>query len=143
MGAFSGLKIYSCTNKQGLFWQIFHSFPLSSWTFTGTCWPSMSFEGNFHDPLSINLRRQTRFIISKLPSSSPYSLALLNSSSYSVLLATLSDLLTVPSLTLCIAELFRPILFNLCACWLQTEDPTEAQLVAICLLLEPHEELFP
>jgi midasin len=105
----------------------------------------MSLGSTLQDPLTINLQRQTRALISKLPVGSPYTTTLLNVSSYTELSTTLSYLLTVPSLTLCIATIFRPILFDLCARWLQSDGHSEleAQLVALCLLLEPHEELFP
>ena len=101
------------------------------------------FGPTFHDPLTINLQKQTRALVSKLPVGSPYPAILLNTSSYTELSTTLSYLLTLPGLTLSIATFFRPILLDLCSHWLQNEDHNEAQLVALCLLLEPHEELFP
>jgi midasin len=59
------------------------------------------------------------------------------------LLATLSSLLAVPSLTLAVAGLFRPILIPLCAQWLADPEQIEEKLVALCLLIQQHEELFP
>jgi midasin len=56
------------------------------------------------------------------------------------LLATLSSLLAVPSLTLTVSNLFRPILIPLCAQWLADPEEIEEKL---CLLIQPHEELFP
>lgn len=95
-----------------------------------------------HDPLAINLHRQTRSLLSIIPSSS-HTTDLLDASSTPKLLAILSRLLAVPALTLTIASLYRPILFDLCARWLEIQDNTEEQLVALCLLLEIHEELYP
>ncbi|RDB14764.1 Midasin [Hypsizygus marmoreus] len=98
---------------------------------------------DIHDPLTINLRRQTRTLLSTIPASSRHSNDLLNASSTSELLTILSRLLAQPAFTLTIAALFRPILFDLCARWLGDEQNTEEQLVALCLLVEVHEELFP
>lgn len=96
-----------------------------------------------HDPLGINLRRQTRILQNILPTPSNHATDLLNSSSTPELLAVLSRLLALPPYTLTIATLYRPILFDLCARWLDEKLNTEEQLVALCLLLEVHEELFP
>lgn len=96
-----------------------------------------------HDPLGINLRRQTRSLQNILPTPSNHATDLFNFSSTPELLAVLSRLLALPPYTLIIATLYRPILFDLCARWLDEEVNTEEQLVALCLLLEVHEELFP
>ncbi|KAF8073543.1 midasin nuclear AAA ATPase [Lyophyllum atratum] len=96
-----------------------------------------------HDPLSINLRRQTTALLSTVPHSSKYASDLLSATSTKELLATLSRLLELPAFTLTIATLYRPILFDLCARWLEDQENSEDQLVALCLLLENHEELFP
>jgi len=103
----------------------------------------MEFVGAIHDPLTINLKRQTRSLLSKIPSGSPHAATLLNASTQKDLLSTLSYLLAVPSLTLAVATAFRPLLIPLCAHWLDYEEDTEEKLVALCLLLQPHEELFP
>ncbi|KAG6872267.1 hypothetical protein C0995_011404, partial [Termitomyces sp. Mi166 len=92
-----------------------------------------------HDPLTINLRRQTTLLLQKIPNPSKYATDV----STTDLLVTLSQLLSHPAFTLTIATLYRPILFDLCARWLDAEENTEDQLVALCLLLENHEELFP
>ncbi|KAG5350591.1 hypothetical protein C0989_010243 [Termitomyces sp. Mn162] len=96
-----------------------------------------------HDPLTINLRRQTTLLLEKIPNSSKYATDVLNAKSTTDLLVALSQLLSHPAFTLTIATLYRPILFDLCARWLDSEENTEDQLVALCLLLENHEELFP
>jgi midasin len=102
----------------------------------------MTFTSAIHDPLKINLRRQTRVLLSKIPSQSPYSTALLNAP-HDALLTTLSGLLAVPALTLSVASTFRPILLDLCARWLHDDERIEDRFVALSLLIQPHEELFP
>ncbi|KAF7364926.1 Midasin [Mycena venus] len=98
-----------------------------------------------HDPLAINLRGQTRVLISSLPSNSPHASALAKAESQTnaELLSVLSGLLSVPELTPLIATIYRPILLDLSARWLDEPQNTEEQLVALCYLLEVHEELFP
>ncbi|KAJ7673557.1 hypothetical protein B0H17DRAFT_1208374 [Mycena rosella] len=98
-----------------------------------------------HNPLAINLRGQTRVLLASLPSDSPHALRLINAASGTTtqLATALSDLLPSPDLTLLIATIFRPILLDLSARWLDEPQNTEDQLVALCSLLEVHEELFP
>ena len=96
-----------------------------------------------NDPLKINLHRQKTLLLSSVPPNTVYSEALNNASSSSQLLAALSTILAVPAFTQLIATLFRPILIDLCARWLENEDESEQHLVALCYLLEVHEELFP
>ena len=96
-----------------------------------------------YDPLKINLHRQKTLLLSSISPNTIYTEALINASSSSQLLATLSSILAVPAYTQLIATLFRPILIDLCARWLESEDGSEQYLVALCYLLEVHEELFP
>ncbi|KAJ7086033.1 midasin nuclear AAA ATPase [Mycena belliarum] len=98
-----------------------------------------------HYPLAINLRGQTRVLLASLPPDSPYAPRLRDAASNSSthLVAVLSELLASPGLTLLIATFFRPILLELTARWLDEPQNTEDQLVALCHLLEVHEELFP
>jgi midasin len=98
---------------------------------------------DFHDPLALNLRRQTQALLSTIPTSSQYAIDIQNASSTTQLLPILSRFLAAPALTLTIALLYRPILYDLCARWLQDQSNTEEQLIALCLLIEIHEELFP
>jgi midasin len=108
--------------------------------------PDKTFMSQFHDPLSINLCKQVRALVSKLPTGSQISAALtdaIHAPSYDLLLGTLSDALALPALTVTIASTFRPILFDLCARWLLTDENMEDQFVALCLLIEIHTELFP
>lgn len=98
---------------------------------------------SFNHPLTINLRRQTRFLLSKIPSESPYTTAITQAPSPAALLGILSQLLYLPALTLTVAKSFRPLLLDLCARWLQDDENIENKLVALSLLLEPHEELYP
>lgn len=103
----------------------------------------MAVEPSYHDPLTFNLVGQTRALIAELPSSTPYKTKLSGALSTGALLPLLSELLAIPSLTLLIEKLFRPILFDLCARWLEVETETDAHFVALCLLIDMHEELFP
>ena len=105
----------------------------------------MAHPSAIHDPLAINLRGQTRLLISSLLSDSPHAstLATAVSQTSTELLAVLSNLLASPDLTLLISTIFRPILLDLCARWLDGPQNTEQQLVALCFLFEVHEELFP
>lgn len=101
----------------------------------------MSVKG-MRDPLTVNLNRQTRYLLSKISHESPFAQALQNVASLPELLTLLSHLLAVPSLTLLVAEAFRPILFDLCARWLHDDQNLDQKFIALCLLLEPHQELF-
>lgn len=102
-----------------------------------------SSSGTYKDPLKINLAKQTRALLALLPSGSKYFSAISLASSSAKLLSTLSQLLAVESLTLAIADLFRPLLVDLCARWISDEDGLEDRLIALCCLIEVHEELFP
>ena len=103
----------------------------------------MSSTSAIHDPLEINLSRQTRHLLSIIPPESEYAEAIKNASTTRELLTQLSKLLAVPAYTQLIATYYRPILLDLCARWIEVDDSKEEQLVALCLLLEVHEELFP
>ncbi|KAG7445730.1 P-loop containing nucleoside triphosphate hydrolase protein [Guyanagaster necrorhizus] len=92
-----------------------------------------------YDPLSFNFLRQNQLFLEKIRSSNIHSALITTQLS----LATLSRLLTVSSLTTTVADVYRPILFDLCARWIEQSDCTEDQLVALCLLIEVHEELYP
>ncbi|KIO05359.1 hypothetical protein M404DRAFT_999966 [Pisolithus tinctorius Marx 270] len=112
----------------------------------------------FHDPLTINLPKQTRALVAFLstqssghssPTEDPF-LSSLSTLSAAVttareLLGVLSRCLAEPSLTSVVAQLFRPLLIDLCARWLErdSEEEEEKRFVAMCLLIENHEELFP
>ncbi|KAJ7156010.1 midasin nuclear AAA ATPase [Mycena crocata] len=101
----------------------------------------MASSSAIHDPLAMNLRGQTRALLASLPPGSPHASTLETSNAQ--LSAIISGLLASPELTLLIATLYRPILLDLSARWLDEPQNTEDQLVALCLLLEVHEELFP
>ncbi|KAK7048623.1 midasin [Favolaschia claudopus] len=105
----------------------------------------MAFPSAIHDPLAINLRGQTAVLISRLPSDSPHGTTLESALAQPLaqFLNALSTLLSLPELTTLVATIFRPILLDLSARWLDGPQNTEEQLVALCYLLEVHEELFP
>ncbi|KDQ25963.1 hypothetical protein PLEOSDRAFT_1045779, partial [Pleurotus ostreatus PC15] len=94
------------------------------------------------NPLAIDLTKQTRILVEEL-ASSDFTASIQACRDAGELLATLSKLLATPTLTLLIARLFRPILIDLCARWLEPSNEREHQLVALCLLIGVHEELFP
>lgn len=96
-----------------------------------------------YDPLAINLYRQTRLLIPKLPQNPPYAEELSNATSERELLAILSRLLAKPELTELIFKAFRPILLDLCARWVEADDCTDEQLFSIAFLVEVQEELYP
>jgi len=95
------------------------------------------------DPLKMNLGRQTRSLLEKLGPDSQSTSYIQNATTTRELLDALSQLLVTPALTLLVAREFRPILFDLCARWLLADGRADEILVALCLLLEPHPELFP
>ncbi|KAF5333007.1 hypothetical protein D9758_015177 [Tetrapyrgos nigripes] len=103
---------------------------------------STSSEG-FHDPLTFNLHGQTKLLLSSLSPHDPYFAAISSSKSTTQLLVVLSQILSTPAYTLHAANIFRPILLDLCARWIERSDVSEDEFVALCLLVEVHEELFP
>lgn len=95
------------------------------------------------DPLKMNLGRQTRSLLEKLGTESRFVSHIQNTTTRRELLDALSQLLVTPTFTLLVAREFRPVLFDLCARWLLVDGLTDEILVALCLLIEPHPELFP
>jgi hypothetical protein len=102
----------------------------------------MAWENAF-DPLSINLAKQKRVLCALLPPDSFHIQRITEANTPTQTLSTLSHLLAVPALTLTIADLFRPLLIDLCARWLHDDDDIEDRFIAFCLLIELHEELYP
>ncbi len=100
-------------------------------------------EDVFHDPLRLDLHRQTQKLLAHLGADSPYATTLQNASSKQALLDTLSRLLLAPQYTLLVAGLFRPILLDLCSRWLHQDDAQFEKFEALCLLLELYQELYP
>ena len=95
------------------------------------------------DPLSINLAKQKRALLALLPPNSTHIQQIAGANTPAHDLDTLSHLLAAPALTLTIANLFRPLLIDLCARWLHNDDDIEDRFIAFCLLIELHEELYP
>jgi midasin len=94
-------------------------------------------------PLRMNLARQTHSLLEKLGTDSQFTFHIQSISTPRELLEALSQLLLAPAFTLLVAHEFRPILLDLCARWLLVDGRSDEILVALCLLLEPHPELFP
>ena len=95
------------------------------------------------NPLAIHLQRQTQHLASVIPPESACILELQNAPTTRAFLKNLSGLLANPAYTQIVATLFRPILMNLCAGWLDDEQGAERNLYALAFLIEVHEELFP
>ncbi|KAL1705188.1 hypothetical protein EV121DRAFT_279766 [Schizophyllum commune] len=95
------------------------------------------------DPLAFNVRRQTQALLEALPEGSLFATEIHSARSHAELFDALSRWLAAPALTWRIATTFRPILVDLCARWLKSAQPTEEQFIALCFLVEIHEELFP
>ncbi|KAI0314077.1 hypothetical protein OF83DRAFT_1165344 [Amylostereum chailletii] len=95
------------------------------------------------NPLSVNLRARLSYLLEKIPAHFPHISSLQNPLSRSHLLHTLSRALYYPSTTLLVADAFRPLLLDLCARWLNDTEALESKLTAFCLLVQPHEEIYP
>jgi len=95
------------------------------------------------DPLNMNLGRQARSLLEKLGTESRFLSHIQGITTTRELLDALSQLLMTPAFTLLVAQEFRSILFDLCARWLLVDGHTDEILVALCLLIEPHPDLFP
>ncbi len=96
----------------------------------------------YSDPLRLHLKRQVARLLDMFPADSPIA-ALRYVSSRKVLLDQLSTLLHLPRYTMAIATLFKPLLLDLCARWLHHGMEHEEKFEALCLLLEPYQELYP
>lgn len=91
------------------------------------------------DPLKLDLERQVAafnaYLGQKIVSSLEPRVDLLNQ---------FSRLLAAPQYTLLVAKFFRPLLVDLTARWLlETDVSEEDRFVALALLIETHEEIFP
>jgi midasin len=92
-------------------------------------------------PLGLNLKRQLAKLLQATPSSFASQISPLFTQPNATILGALSKFLAAPPLTSLVADLFLPLLVDLCARWLD-EQLTEDHFVAICFLVEPHEELY-
>ncbi|CAE6520032.1 unnamed protein product [Rhizoctonia solani] len=106
-----------------------------------------------HDPLKFDLLGQSQKLLHKIghctqaASAKACLEAALNGSSQlkiSGVLCAISQLMSAPAFTVLVADNFRPLLMDLCARWLDDDSIDEVdRLVALCLLVEPYEEIFP
>lgn len=103
----------------------------------------MAVASPLHDPLVLDLSRQTTALLSSIPRSSVDYDSIVNSSTASQLLSALSCALANPCLTKIVAKLFRPLLMDLCARWIDDVENSERHLVALAYLVEVHEEIYP
>ena len=103
----------------------------------------MSLFSHLRDPLSLNPKSQLLEFTSNFPEWTSRVQANLADSSLSELLSLASKFLLLPSCTVIVADAFRPLLLDLCARWLKDSESLEDKLSALCLLLQPHTEIFP
>ena len=95
------------------------------------------------DPLTLDITTQLRLLHEQVPAQSPFYLTTEQLLHGNNVLSTLSQLILRPSLTLTIERLFRPLLMDLCARWLDGTGDVLEKLEALALLIEVHEELYP
>lgn len=112
------------------------------------------------DPLKINLKQQIKKLIvaiqhSTIESRLPAVLEIFNSFACGlravlekkVLLDAVSRCLSVPQLLETVVDLFRPLLIDLVARWLDDEnvdgEVKEERLIALAYIVEVYEEIFP
>ena len=98
---------------------------------------------NFPDPLRLDLKKQALKLLDQLPPENPHAVVLKDTPSRHVLLDTVSALLYAPQHTMLVSRLFRPVLLDLCARWLDQDVDLLEKFESLCLLLEIHPELYP
>jgi midasin len=103
----------------------------------------MSLFSHLRDPLSLNLKTQWLEFTSNRPEWTSHVQANLADLSSGEVLSLASKFLLHPSYTTIVADAFRPLLLDLCARWLKDSESLEDKLSALCLLLQPHTEIFP
>ncbi|KAI0270022.1 midasin [Gloeopeniophorella convolvens] len=103
----------------------------------------MSLPDRFKDPLVLDIGAQWLVFTSRFPTWNGHHQVNLVGASSKELLSLASKFLFLPSCTTVVASLFRPLLLDLCARWLENAEAVEDKLCAFCLLLQPHTELFP
>ena len=103
----------------------------------------MSLFSRLRDPLSLNPKSQWLEFTSNFPEWTSHVQANVADSSSGEVLSLASKCLLLPSCTIIVADAFRPLLLDLCARWLKDSESLEDKLSALCLLLQPHTEIFP
>ncbi|CAE6347638.1 unnamed protein product [Rhizoctonia solani] len=106
-----------------------------------------------YDPLKFDLIGQSQALLHKIehytqatPAKACLESALNDSPQLNVpkALCAISRLMSAPAFTVLVADNFGPLLMDLCARWLDDDGIDEVdRLVALCLLVEPYEEVFP
>jgi midasin len=102
----------------------------------------MSLFGHLHDPLSLNPKSLWLEFTSKFPEWTYHFQANLADPSPGDVLSLASKFLLLQPCTSIIANIFRPLLLDLCARWLEHSEALEDKLSALCFLLQPHMEIF-
>ncbi|KAF9454871.1 midasin [Macrolepiota fuliginosa MF-IS2] len=115
---------------------------------------------NLRDPLKLNLKKQVKALLSSVAAHPEVEIRLsdvldvlksfvdVESTDKGRILNALSRLLSVPELVETVVELFRPLLIDLFARWLdggkdEDEEMKEERLVALVYVIEVYEEIFP
>jgi hypothetical protein len=106
-----------------------------------------------HDPLGFNIVGQSQALLQKIGQNIQNVQDKLHleglaaqppTSTVSQALNAASNLLSVPAFTLLVADIFRPLLIDLCVRWIDNNGLDEVdRFVALCFLVEPYEEVFP
>ncbi|KAG8724797.1 hypothetical protein FRC12_024266, partial [Ceratobasidium sp. 428] len=106
-----------------------------------------------HNPLEFDIIGQSRALLLKLGQNVQNAqdrlnieglLSQLSEPNVSQALNAISNLLATPALTLLVADMFRPLLIDLCARWVENDQLSDVdRFAALCLLVEPYEEVFP
>ncbi|CAE6509447.1 unnamed protein product [Rhizoctonia solani] len=106
-----------------------------------------------HDPLKFDLLGQSQVLLHKIalctqtiPAKACLEAAISVPSKFNApeVLCAISRLMAAPAFTVLVSDTFRPLLMDLCARWLDDNSIDEVdRLVALCLLVEPYEEIFP
>lgn len=100
-------------------------------------------EQKIPDPLRLDIKKQVSTLLDQLPPENPHAVVLKDIPSRHALLDTISTLLYVPQHTMLVSRLFRPVLLDLCARWLDRDVDLLEKFESLCLLLEIHPELYP
>ena len=102
-----------------------------------------------HNPLQIDFKKQLGILLTNSEAvkhiSDEYLVILQNPviGNGGIILTVISQLLRTPPLTSLIAQLFRPLIVDLCARWIDLNSDYESTLYALAFLLGWHPEIYP
>jgi hypothetical protein len=100
-----------------------------------------------YDPLQIDLKKQLDILLASVDASGQVAkeqkAILQNPLNGGEVLSVLSQLLRFPPLTTLVARLFRPLIVDLCARWLDLYEDEVSAFIALAFLLGWHPEIYP